>query len=58
MIPVDLTVIDMAADDTTVIAVANASRSYVGPDHLCTFTGLDDIREALHRLYGEGLLSR
>ena len=46
----------MAADDTTVIAIANAPRSYVQPDHLCTFTGLDDIREALHRLYAEGLL--
>ena len=56
MIPADLAVIDMAADDITVMAIANASRSYVEPDHLCTFTGLDDIREALHRLYGEGLL--
>jgi hypothetical protein len=46
----------MAADNTTVIAVANAPRSYIQPDHLCTFTGLHDIREALHRLYEEGLL--
>ena len=55
-IPADLAVLDMAAGDTTVIAVANAPRSYVQPDHLCTFTGLDDIREALHRLYHDGLL--
>jgi hypothetical protein len=56
MIPADLAVIDMAADDTSVIAIANARRSYVEPDHLCTFTGIDDIREALHRLHAEGLL--
>ena len=55
-IPADLAVLDMAADDTAVIALANTSRSYVQPDHLCTFTGLDDIREALHRLYAEGLV--
>jgi hypothetical protein len=55
-IPADLAVLDMAAADTTVIAVANAPRSYVHPDHLRTFTGLDDIREALHRLYADGLL--
>jgi hypothetical protein len=55
-IPADLAVLDMAADNTTVIAVANAPRSYVHPDHLCTFTGLDDVREALHRLYDDGLL--
>jgi hypothetical protein len=55
-IPADLAVFDMAAGDTTVIAVANAPRSYVQPGHLRTFTGLDDIREALHRLYDEGLL--
>jgi hypothetical protein len=55
-IPADQGVIDMAADDTAVIALANAPRSYVQPDHLCTFTGLDDIREALHRLYDEGLV--
>jgi hypothetical protein len=55
-IPADLAVIDMAAGDTAVIAIANAPRSYVQPDHLCTFTGLDDIREALHRLYAQGLL--
>jgi len=55
-IPADLAVIDMAADDTTVIALANAPRSYVQPDHLCTFTGLDGIREALHHLYDQGLI--
>jgi hypothetical protein len=55
-IPADLAVIDMAADDTTVIALANAPRSYLQPDHLYTFTGLDDIREALHHLYNEGLI--
>jgi hypothetical protein len=55
-IPADLAVIDMAADDTTVIALANAPRSYVQQDHLCTFAGLDDIREALHHLYDEGLI--
>jgi hypothetical protein len=55
-IPADLAVLDMAADNTTVIAIANAPRSYVHPDHLRTFTGLDDIRQALHRLYAEGLL--
>jgi hypothetical protein len=54
-IPADLAVLDMAAGDTTVIAIANAPRSYVQLDHLRTFTGLDDIREALHRLYDEGL---
>ena len=46
-IPADLAVIDMAADDTTVIALANAPRSYLQPDHLYTFFALDDIREAL-----------
>ncbi len=55
-IPADLAVIDMAADDITVIAIANAPRSYVEPDHLCTFVGVDDIREALHRLYAEALI--
>ena len=55
-IPADLAVIDMAADDITVIAIANAPRSYVEPDHLCTFTGVDDIREALHGLYAEALI--
>ena len=55
-IPADLAVLEMAADDTNVIAVANAPRSYVQPDHLCTLTGLDYIREALHRLYDDGLL--
>lgn len=55
-IPADLAVLDMAAADTTVIATANAPRSYVHPDHLRTFTGLDDIRQALHRLYDDGLL--
>jgi hypothetical protein len=35
---------------------ADAPQSYIQPDHLCTFTGLDDIREALHRLYDDGLL--
>jgi len=55
-IPADLAVIDMAADDTTVITLANAPRSYLQPDHLCTFTGLDDIREALHHLYDQGLI--
>lgn len=55
-IPADLAVIDMAADDPTVIAVANASRSYVEPGHLCAFTGLDDTRQALHRLDSERLL--
>jgi hypothetical protein len=39
-----------------VIAIANAPRSYIQPDHLCTFSGLDDIREALHRLYDEELI--
>jgi hypothetical protein len=55
-IPADLAVLDLAAADTTVIAVANAPRSYVHPDHLRTFTGLNDIRQALHRLYADGLL--
>jgi hypothetical protein len=55
-IPADFAVLDMAAHNTTVIAIANAPRSYVHPDHLRTFTGLDDIREALHRLYDDGLL--
>jgi hypothetical protein len=55
-IPADLAVLDMAAGDTAVIAVANAPRSYVHPDRLRTFTGLDDVREALHRLYDDGLL--
>jgi hypothetical protein len=55
-IPADLAVLDMAADNTAVIAIANAPRSYVHPDHLRTFTGQDDIREALHRLYADGLL--
>ena len=43
----------MAVNDTKVIAVANAPRSYVEPDYLSAFTGMDDIREALHRLDGE-----
>jgi hypothetical protein len=55
-IPADLAVLDMAVGDTAVIAVANAPWSYVQPDHLCTFTGLDDVREALYRLYDDGLL--
>ena len=55
-IPANLAVLDMAVADTTVIAVANAPRSYVQPDHLRTFTGLEDIRQALHRLYDDGLL--
>lgn len=55
-IPADLAVLDMATDNTAVIAIANAPLSYVHPDHLCTFTGQDDIREALHRLYADGLL--
>lgn len=46
----------MAADDTTVIAVANARRTYVEPGHLHTFTGLDDLREALYHLDSQGLL--
>jgi hypothetical protein len=44
-IPADLAVIDMAADDATVIA--NTCRSYVEPGHMCALTGLDDIRQAL-----------
>jgi hypothetical protein len=55
-IPAELTVIDMAADDTTVIAVANARRSYLEPGHLLAFTGLDETRQALHHLYSQGLL--
>lgn len=55
-IPAGLAVIDMAADDVAVIAVANASRSYVEPAHLCAFTGLMDVSQALHRLDSEGLL--
>jgi len=56
--PADLAVIDVAADDTAVNALAHAPQSYVQPGHLCTFTGLDDIREALHRLYDQGLIIR
>lgn len=55
-IPADLAVLDMAADDTDVIAVANAPRSYLDPAHLHAFTGADDLRQALHQLYGQGLL--
>ena len=38
----------MAADDTTVIAVANARCGYLEPVHLLAFTGADDTRQALH----------
>jgi len=55
-IPADLAVLDMAADDTAVIAVANAPRSYLEPAHLHAFTGLDDLRQALHQLDGQGHL--
>jgi len=55
-IPADLAVIDMAADDTAVIAVANAGRTYLEPGHLLAFTGLDDLREALYHLDSQGLL--
>ena len=55
-IPADLAVLDMAADDTDVIAVANASRSYLEPAHLHAFTGTDDLRRALDQLYGQELL--
>ena len=46
----------MAADDTTVIAVANAPRGYLEPVHLHAFTGLDDTRDTLRHLDGQGLL--
>ena len=55
-IPADLAVINMAADDTTVIAIANARRAYLEPGHLRAFTGLDDTFDALHRLHSQGLL--
>ena len=55
-IPADLAVIDMAADDTTVIAVANARRGYLEPAHLRAFTGADNVREALHQLSSQELL--
>jgi hypothetical protein len=55
-ISADLAVLDMAADDTAVIAVANAPRSYLEPAHLHAFTGADDLRQALHQLDGQGLL--
>ena len=46
----------MAADDTTMIAIANAARGHLEPGHLRAFTGLNDTSGALHQLYGEGLL--
>jgi hypothetical protein len=55
-IPADLAVLDMAADDIAVIAVANAPRSYLEPAHLHAYTGADDLRRALHQLYGQELL--
>ena len=55
-IPADLAVIDMATDDTTVIAVANAPRGHLEPVHLRTFADLDDTSHALHQLHGQGLL--
>jgi hypothetical protein len=55
-IPADLAVIDMAADDTAVIAVANARRGYLDPGHLHAFTGLEDTRAALHHLHSQDLL--
>lgn len=55
-IPADLAFIDMAADDITVIAVANARRSYLEPGHLLAFTGADDLRQALHHMDSQGLL--
>lgn len=45
-IPADLAVIDMAADDTTVIAAANARRSYLDSVHLLAFTETEDLRQA------------
>jgi hypothetical protein len=55
-IPADLAVIDMAADDVTVVAVANASRGYLEPAHLLAFAGVGDIRQALHELHAQELL--
>jgi hypothetical protein len=55
-IPADLAVLDMAADDTDVIAVANAPRSYLEPAHLHAFTGARDLRQALQELDGQGFL--
>jgi hypothetical protein len=52
----DLAVLDMAADDTAVITVANAPRSYLEPAHLHAFTGAGDTRRALHQLDDQGLL--
>lgn len=54
--PADLAVIDMAADDTTVIAVANARCGYLEPTHLLAFTGADDTQLALHQLDSRGLV--
>ncbi len=55
-IPADLAVIDMAADDTTVIAVANARSGYLEPAHLRAFTGVDNVRDALRQLSSQKLL--
>jgi hypothetical protein len=38
------------------LAVPNARRSYLEPGHLLAFTGLDDLRQALHDLESQGLL--
>ena len=46
----------MAADDTTVIAVASTGRGYLEAGHLLAFTGADDLRQALHQLESQGLL--
>src|SRR5262249_13855740 len=55
-VPAGPAVIDIAADRTPRRALPNAPPAYLQPDHLCTFTGLDDVREALHRLYDQGLI--
>jgi hypothetical protein len=55
-VPADLAVIDMAADGTTVIPVANARRGYLEPAHLLAFTGTDGTRQALHQLDSRGLV--
>jgi hypothetical protein len=55
-IPAGLAVLDMAADDTSVIVVANAARRYLQPGHLYAFTGTSETRQALHQLDSQGLL--
>lgn len=55
-IPADLAVLDIAADQTAFIAVANAGRSYVEPHHLHALAGVSGTRQALHRLHDEGLV--